>query len=144
MSQSDTEAGVTFSVPGPAAPQGSKRAFRTRSGRIALVESSNKVKPFRAAVAVAAVAAGAKPIDGAVAMRVAFIFMRPASHFTRSGALRAGAPSHPGKPDLDKLARAVGDALTGVCYRDDSQIVRWEMTKRYGAQASTEIAVFMG
>lgn len=141
MSQSDTEAGVTFSVPGPAAPQGSKRAFRTRSGRIALVESSNKVKPFRAAVAIGAVAAGATPLEGPVTMQVAFIFMRPASHFTRSGALRASAPSHPGKPDLDKLARAVGDALTGVCYRDDSQIVRWEMTKRYGKQASTEISV---
>lgn len=34
------------------------------------------------------------------------------------------------KPDLDKLARAIGDALTGVVYHDDSQIVEMHCYKR--------------
>ena len=32
-------------------------------------------------------------------------------------------------PDLDKLVRAVLDALTGVCYKDDSQVVYIETEK---------------
>ena len=45
---------IEFRVPGIAAPQGSKKAFRTRGGRIALVESCARVKPYRATVALAA------------------------------------------------------------------------------------------
>lgn len=35
------------------------------------------------------------------------------------------------KPDLDNLAKAVLDALNGVAFTDDSQIVRLGMEKRY-------------
>lgn len=133
--------GLSFTVPGPAAPQGSKRAFRTRTGRIALVEASARVKPWRESVAASAVAAGARVIDGPVEIIVAFSFVRPRSHYTGKGALRTGAPSHPGKPDLDKLARAIGDALTGICYRDDAQVVRWEMRKSYGESAGAAVTV---
>ena len=34
-------------------------------------------------------------------------------------------------PDLDKLVRAVGDALTRLAWRDDSQIVAWHAYKHY-------------
>jgi len=33
--------------------------------------------------------------------------------------------------DLDKLARGLGDALTGVAYYDDCQIVTWCIFKMY-------------
>lgn len=141
MPQPARQSAMTFSVPGEAAPQGSKRAFRTRGGRIALVESSNRVKPYRASVAAAAVAAGVSLIDGPVEIGAVFTFVRPRSHYTGKGALRSGAPAAPGKPDLDKIARAVGDALTGIAYRDDSQITRWTLHKRYGTQACTEITI---
>ena len=35
-------------------------------------------------------------------------------------------------PDLDKLIRAVLDALTGVAYVDDGQVVTIKSTKTYG------------
>ena len=35
------------------------------------------------------------------------------------------------KPDLDKLTRAVLDALTGVVWHDDAQVVRLVAVKRY-------------
>lgn len=48
------------------------------------------------------------------------------------GAGKRGAPHRPPvRPDLDKLARAVGDALTGVCYRDDAQVVNLCAAKYY-------------
>jgi Holliday junction resolvase RusA-like endonuclease len=34
-------------------------------------------------------------------------------------------------PDLDKLIRGVGDALTGVLYDDDSQVIRCLAWKTY-------------
>jgi Holliday junction resolvase RusA-like endonuclease len=35
------------------------------------------------------------------------------------------------RPDVDKLTRAVLDALTGVAYKDDSQVVQINATKHY-------------
>lgn len=130
---------LTFTVAGAAAPQGSKRVFRT-GGRIVLVESSAKVKPYRAAVAAAAYAAGAVVVDGPVSVRVAFSFVRPASHFGARG-LRAAARTFPGKPDTDKLVRATLDALTGIAYRDDAQVVEIWAMKAYGPTAQTVIAI---
>ena len=39
---------------------------------------------------------------------------------------------HTKRPDLDNLAKAVKDALKGVIYADDSQIVEAHLFKRYG------------
>ncbi len=40
--------------------------------------------------------------------------------------------------DLDKLVRAVGDALTGVCFIDDDQIVRIIAEKRKASDSHPE------
>ena len=46
--------------------------------------------------------------------------------------VKASAPPHPTtKPDATKLVRAVEDALTGVIWRDDSQVVRQWASKVY-------------
>ena len=45
------------------------------------------------------------------------------------------------KPDLDKLARAVLDALTGVVFKDDAQVVDLRVTKRYGTPGVHVIVV---
>lgn len=39
---------------------------------------------------------------------------------------------HTKKPDVDNLAKAVKDALRGIIYRDDSQIVEAHLYKLYG------------
>lgn len=132
----------SFTVPGAAAPQGSKRAIRLRNGRVALVESSARVKPYRAVVALAAREAWSQPpVTGAVTVRLDFTFARPKSHFTAKGAIRSGAPHFPGKPDIDKLCRAVLDALTGVVYADDAQVQTLVAVKGYGLTPETEIEI---
>ena len=46
--------------------------------------------------------------------------------------LRKRADSHPTtKPDADKLIRLVFDALTGIAYTDDAQVVQLQARKRY-------------
>lgn len=44
---------------------------------------------------------------------------------------RRDAKHHTQKPDVDNLAKAVKDALSGVVYADDCQIVTLRASKRY-------------
>ncbi len=135
---------IEFRVPGVAAPQGSKKAFRTRGGRIALVESCSRVKPYRATVALAAREVWAEgATHGSVGVSIAFTFVRPKSHYNAKGVLRAGVATHPGKPDIDKLCRAVLDSLTGIIYADDSQVVSLVATKSYGNTAESRISIYI-
>jgi len=128
---------VSFVVYSRAAPQGSKRHI----GNGVMIESSKRVKPFRADVRKAAESA-ALPPDWPMAapMRVGmrFHFARPKSHFKGNGvALSKSAPeeatSH-GLGDLEKLARSVNDALSGVLFHDDRQVVEMHLAKAYDSE----------
>jgi crossover junction endodeoxyribonuclease RusA len=114
---------VELFVPGRPAPQGSKRHV----GGGILVESSKAVAPWRTTVAWhAAQAHQGAPLDGPLAVHVGFVMPRPAALPKRKA-----TPAHTKRPDIDKLARAVLDALSGVVWRDDSQIDDLHPTKRY-------------
>lgn len=118
---------ITFTVLGEPAPQGSKRWL----GNGVLIESSRKVKPWRQAVVSTAADLGLPLWDGPVALSIVFLFPRPKGHHGKRG-LRPSAPRYMGtRPDLDKLARSTCDGLTGVVIRDDAQIVRTALEKRY-------------
>lgn len=84
---------------------------------------------------VAAECAGAEPEAGAVALRVTFWLPRPASHFgtgRNRERLREAAPRVPTtRPDVDKLLRAVLDAMKGTVYHDDGQVVSVHVIKSY-------------
>jgi len=135
---------VSFVVYSRAAPQGSKRYI----GNGVMIESSKRVKPFRADVRKAAESA-ALPPDWPMAapMRVGmrFHFARPKSHFKGNGvALSKSAPeeatSH-GLGDLEKLARSVNDALSGVLFHDDRQVVEMHLAKAYDSEDLVIISV---
>lgn len=49
-----------------------------------------------------------------------------------------------GKPDLDNLEKAIADAMNGVVYKDDAQIISSDKVKMYappGVEGFTEVAV---
>jgi crossover junction endodeoxyribonuclease RusA len=125
----------SFTVWGIAAPQGSKRHV----GKGMMLESSDRVRPWRQDVRFAALEERPPNWDMATPMRLdlVFWFPRPASHYgTRNGIsyLKANAPIEPVSArigDIDKLQRAVFDALTGVAYLDDRQVVEVEARKAY-------------
>lgn len=110
-------------VPGRPAPQGSKRHV----GNGIMVESSKAVAPWRTTVAwhVSQVW-NLGPVEGALAVTFEFIMPRPTSL-----PKKRGTPPHTKRPDIDKLSRAVMDALSDVAWRDDSQVVDMHPTKRY-------------
>lgn len=45
------------------------------------------------------------------------------------------------KPDADNLAKLQKDALTGIVYRDDAQVVKVHAEKRYGLPIGVTIVV---
>jgi Holliday junction resolvase RusA-like endonuclease len=136
-----------FTVYGQAKPGGSKKAIpHPRTGRPMIVEDS-KNKPWRQEVAGAALEALAgvtRPLfaDEALAVEFTFVRPRPLGHYGASGSVRSSAPAHPvTRPDVLKLARAAEDALNGIVWRDDSQIVHETLVKVYGEPERLEVAV---
>ena len=45
------------------------------------------------------------------------------------------------KPDADNILKAICDSLNGIAYRDDAQIVRVVMGKRYMDEPKTMVAI---
>jgi crossover junction endodeoxyribonuclease RusA len=133
--------GITFHVLGLPIAQGSKNQFGGES-------NAKLLKPWRNDMRVAAFGAmsGYPPWTGPVALRATFIFPRPQTHLRtgkRAGEVKDNAPGWKSSaPDLDKLLRAVGDALTGVAFRDDAQIVDIAATKIYGQTPGVTIHLF--
>ncbi|HEV8574746.1 MAG TPA: RusA family crossover junction endodeoxyribonuclease [Dehalococcoidia bacterium] len=74
------------------------------------------------------------PVEGPLAMTLSFLLPRPKSLPKRE--------RHPiKKPDADNLCKAIKDALRGVMYRDDSQIVDLHVTKAYDLAPGVVIRV---
>ncbi|KKL64975.1 hypothetical protein LCGC14_2159590 [marine sediment metagenome] len=80
---------------------------------------------------------------GAIRLELVFSRPRPKGHFgtgRNAGKLKASAPRFPtSRPDTLKLGRAIEDALTGVIWRDDSQVVQHVIEKRYGTFYSVSV-----
>ena len=133
---------IRFFVPGIPRTAGSKRVFLNRkTGRPIVTEDNTKSKEWRTAVAWIAAENMKVPLEGPLAVTFEFQFMRPKGHYGSKG-LRASAPLHPAvRPDLLKCARSTEDAMSGLAYRDDAQIVHETLIKRYGCQAGAWITI---
>jgi len=129
---------LSFRVSGKPAPQGSKR--HVGNGR--MLEMSPNLRPWRDSVAwhtrqAAIECTGGEPLAGPVSLALTFWLARPKSHY-RTGRfahlLRDDAPAIPEtSADLDKLARAVADAITaGKGWADDSQVAVLHVSRLFG------------
>jgi Holliday junction resolvase RusA-like endonuclease len=152
---------LSFTVFGIAQPAGSKRSFvplnkatgqpfRSKTtGRVVVntVDANSKSRDWKNAVASAAreVCGEISLLDGPLAVSMRFVLPRPKGHFgsgRNAGTVKASAPTFPaGKPDVLKLARGCEDALTGVVWRDDAQIVSEVLEKHYGEPARVEFEI---
>lgn len=115
---------IEFFVPGTPAPQGSKSFKGIRGGRGILVESSKALGPWRERVALAAHSHADGLMGGPIGIRLKFVMPRPKSTPKRT------TPPAVKRPDIDKISRAILDAITGVLIADDSQVVDLHATKR--------------
>lgn len=143
---------IAFHVAGTPAPKGSMRAFTVPlgGGRVGARVIPDNRPQSRAWIALVADAARQARGEGdlfvGVPLRLEAVFAlaRPAGHYGKRG-LKPGAPIAPaGKPDADKLARQVGDALKGVLFDDDARIVQYHADKVYALEGqATGLALWL-
>lgn len=144
---------VRFRVYSIPATQGSLRAFLPPGRRAPVVVHDNKpaLRSWRDAVASEALRAGrllrdsehAGLLEGALAVTLRFHLPRPK---TMPAQLRTAKQQErwawPWRGrDLDKYVRAALDAMTGILFLDDAQIVRIEASKEYSTRPGVEITV---
>lgn len=137
---------VNFRVLGKPVPQGSMTAVRAHGYVSVRHQAGEALAVYRQSLRIACaaqLAEGQEPLDYPMVMRVRFTYRRPTNHFGMTGGRRYVKPqyrdAYPTGADLDKLVRAVGDALTGTLYEDDRLIVRIEASKVYGDKESTHV-----
>jgi Holliday junction resolvase RusA-like endonuclease len=114
-------------VEGKPVHQGRPRAGKTRDGRPVMYDPANS-KLWKLDVKYQAISERNKKkfelLEGPVSMRLIFYMPRPKY-------IPKKVKHHVKKPDLDNLEKAIKDALTGVLYKDDSQIFYKESQKVY-------------
>ena len=129
----------SFSVDGDPVPQPRPR-ITTRGGHgHAYTPARHAIHGYRQAIALAAKAAGCQPHAEPVDVVVDFVFGRPMSHLRKCG-VRDGAPRLP-RADIDNLAKAVLDSLTGIAWEDDAQVRRLVVEKSYEAKGRTTVRI---
>lgn len=140
---------IEFFVPGEPVTQGSKTSLRNKQGQpiispktgmpVIIETNAKKLRDWRAMVGWYAKQAYNRQCVTLEPIRFIVTFWRPrrTGDFRTIGGqpsrlLRNTAEAFPTpKPDTFKLCRAVEDALTGVIWRDDSQICDHHIFKRY-------------
>lgn len=115
---------------GVPAPKGSTRAF-LRKGKPVITADNERTKPWQNVITT--LCFGRRAYAGSpVAVSLTFLVPRPKGHYS-NGKLKPSAPTFPTtKPDIDKLTRAVLDALTDAqWWEDDSRVVNVIALKLY-------------
>jgi Holliday junction resolvase RusA-like endonuclease len=81
---------------------------------------------------------GRSMLTGPIKLEVLCVYAIPASWTkAKQAAARAGLVWKTSVPDADNLAKMIGDALNGVAWGDDAQVVHQTSAKRYGEPERT-------
>ena len=123
---------ITF-VPGIARPQGSKKAF-VISGKAVLVDASEGNKAWRRQVT-NSIADDPELIRYKGAVNVSLCFYMEKAKSNKTNLMTQ-------KPDIDKLARSVLDAMTdSELIEDDSRVVYLNITKRWADETQPGVLI---
>ena len=129
---------VRFSVEGIPQTKGSTRQFIPKGWTRAIITNDNpKNKDWAKKVHTTAAYKfiGETPWVGPVELNVIFWMKKPKSHPSKRFVW------HTKKPDLDKIIRSIKDAMSGVIYEDDRQIVHVNAWKFYATKPGVDIEV---
>jgi Holliday junction resolvase RusA-like endonuclease len=107
-----------FWVDGIPATKGSWRVMRGK-----LLPDNPRERPWANAVAWVAKASGVRVVSGPVSVTIAAYYPRP----------KRPTHAYPARNDADKIARSCLDALKGIAWADDQQVVELRVTKAYAS-----------
>lgn len=81
------------------------------------------------------------PLETPVAVYIYINHAIPASYSKKRKEACFNRFERPKKPDLDNVAKSFLDAMNGIVYKDDVQVVSLHVTKRYDTIASVHVCV---
>lgn len=136
--KADGSGSMVVTVPGVAAPKGSKR--HVGGGRMVDPENTRHWQELVAMTVFERLPDGWVRLRRAAAVNLTFRFARPKAHYRPNGDISARYlhVEHTKRPDIDKLSRTILDALTtaGV-WADDSQVYAMSARKTYAGPGDT-------
>lgn len=132
---------VQFTVYGEPVAQGRPK-FSTAGG-FAKAYDPAKSRDYKDYVRLAASEYAPKvPLEGPIGMVLTVYRSTPKSFSKRRAALaEAGEITPTTKPDVDNYLKGVKDALKGIIWRDDSQVVEVYARKRYSTRPRIEVKI---
>lgn len=136
---------ISFFVPGKPQGKGRARAFKMRNGHIGHY-TPEKTKTYEGFIRTQAIDAMGveRPTRRPVKLSLLINYEVPTSwpSWKIQSALE-GQIAPTVKPDSDNVVKAVKDALNGVAWRDDCQVVMMEVQKQYSLDPGLLISVTM-
>lgn len=132
---------ITFEVPG--LPQGKTLKARRLGGIVSDGKTMKRERSIKAIGGEAWRMAGRRSVETGPFKVEIIVRRRPPASSSKAlkNAMLQGMVRPTQKPDYDNIAKTVGDALNGVIWRDDSQIVEGSVSKQYAEWDGTEVKV---
>jgi Holliday junction resolvase RusA-like endonuclease len=128
---------VTYSVEGD--PVGKQRPRFSR-GRTYTPKKTVDYESLIASKASQAMGSS-EPLETPVAIFIWISHAIPASYSKKRKEACLNGLEWPKKPDLDNVAKAYLDAMNGIVYKDDVQVVKLRVSKRYDIEAHVDVLV---
>ena len=132
---------IEFTIPGVPVPQGRPRAGKNR-GKIVMYDPKES-KDYKKYVAlIAKQYAPKKPFEEALRVEMRIYRQTPKSTTKKDRALYIDGIKRPiVKADTSNYVKGIEDALNGIIYKDDSQIVDLYASKYYSDDPRVEISI---
>lgn len=133
---------ITFVVPGKPQGKGRARAF-VRAGHVGHY-TPEKTRSYEGLIRALALQEmqGKKPTERPVRAEIYVAFGVPDSWpaWKRMAAI-SGEISATVKPDADNVVKAVKDALNGICWIDDSQVISLAVHKHFSSDPGVTVVI---
>ena len=133
---------ITFKVDGD--PVGKQRARYAKRGKHVMAYTPDKTRNYESLIKEAAIQAMGSneiletPVNLYLYIRAPIPKSLPKK---RLEACLNGSEKPIKKPDASNVLKSVEDAMNGVVYKDDSQIVNIHVTKVYSSQSGIDVCV---
>jgi len=122
---------ISFFVEGTPVPKERPRIIQKKSGS-SFAYTPKRTKEWEEIIAWAGLQKIKKPLEGP--LRVELLFLLPKPKKTKN--------AYPiFKSDVDNLSKSTIDALNGIAFLDDGQIIELYVRKQYGDRVGVEIHI---
>lgn len=132
---------VSFTIPGEPKGQGRPRFSRKSGVAFTPTETRNHAAYVKMLATRAMEDALLEPFDRPCKMDVRIFCEMPQSWSRKKRIEAERGLLGPGKPDIDNVIKLLADAMNGVVFKDDKQIVHVDARKSWGVVATTEVTV---